>query len=381
MMRWIIYLGYFTFLVGLGGIVYGIWGVYEQHRKITTFQPVDAIVLSNRIDEKKAKYAVQYVPVVQYEYTVGQRRYVSTTTMPTESRGPKKWADQVLGRYPLGAQVQAQVDPHDPSDSFLLPKYGPSPYLAILISVVIVGFGIGVVHEQKMMCDDPPVPQAGGGGALLTPKHDHRGLARLLGVLASIGLLIGTPASLHYFSVSTPPVDGIFCFFTFMYNAAGLVMIAWGLHSHWTKGGFRAAELSIDKAQPVIGQPFNIMLSQPVRFDGTVHWMTLRLVCHAKKNVWFDISQSNGDAVLYERTVTLFRNHSVQASDILRTQAAFTLPGALPHSTPANDKSKVRIVWTLELKGQANRLRSLSNEYILEVVSQSPVLPWSSAYN
>ena len=376
-MRWIIALGYSVFFAGLVGIGYGTWSVYEQHRKITTFEPVEATVLKQRVEQKKSKFAVQFMPVVEYEYAVGGETFQSEVTLPTESRGPKLWAEDVLKRFPVGNKVEARVDPDDPTDSFLIPKYGPLPYLTILNFVVIGCMGIGVVAEQKMRSDAPPELPETFRGTPLVAKSDHRHLQRLVGIMGTAGLLIGAPAGLHYFHVSTPPVSGMFRAMTWFYSLAGVGMIGWSLFSAWTRRGFGNVAVEMDTPRPAIGEELRVRLSLPIHFAGTINSLALQLILERKSKALFDISPDadKPDPILYAQREVLFENHAVQGNETLDGEVDFTLPPILAPSTPPQDKSKKHYVWTLQLRAEASGFRTATREYILDVGPASDVEP------
>lgn len=368
-MRLMIAIGYGLSLAALVGIGYGTWGVYQQHRRITTSQPVAATVLGQRVGRQVVKGIVQFAPVVEYEYEVAGKKYRSDKTMPSENFGPQRWADAVLKTFPVGKKIQAFVDPRDPAESFLIPKYGPEPYLVVLLGVVFVCMVIGAVVEQQLSSDAPPQLSDGLGGTPLVVKSDHRKLERLVGGLGAAGLIFGAPYWMHYFHVSTPPVSVWFRIFTYGYNLAGCVLVGWALYSYRLYGGFGPTALEIDTAHPIVGRQFRVRLSQPVRFTGMVTYVTLRLLLEQKKRAWYDTSDAP-NPVLHNHREILFEDYRVDGNEVLETCADFTLPEFLPSSTTPDDKSKTRFVWTLQLRGEASRLRKLKRDYVLDVTSE-----------
>ncbi|MBC8357032.1 MAG: DUF3592 domain-containing protein [Planctomycetes bacterium] len=198
-MRWATYLGYSTLLCGMGGICFGFWSIYDQHRKITTFEYVDAVVLSHRIEEEKAKYFVLQIPVVEFEYTIAGLKYVSDLTTPTECAGTEDWPKSVFEAYPVGSEVRAKVNPRRPNDAYLIAKYSAKPYLIVLVSVVIGAMGIGAILEQIALSNAPSDTQDTISGSLLRPKRDHRSLSRTLATVGTLGLFAGVPTTVHYF--------------------------------------------------------------------------------------------------------------------------------------------------------------------------------------
>lgn len=366
-MRWATYLGYLTLIGSLGGTCFGIWRIYDQNRWITTFESIDTQVVSQRIEERKAKYFVLKLPVIEFEYTVEGRKYTSERTTPTECAGTTEWAEGVLEAYPIGRKVRARFDPRKPSDSYLIAKYGAEPYTIVLVTLVIAGMGLGVILEQVALSVAPSESQDSVSGTLLKPKRDHRSFSRTLFGVGMMGVLIGTPVAMHYLLVSTPPHDKIFLLFVGAFGIAVLVVIVWAMCGHWASAGFGTPELRMSPQQPVIGENIRITCSLPTRFAGMVRWMTLRLRCEAQKTAWFDISDEEREFLLLDQSEFLFQSTPVQSHGTLDAEVQFHLPIHVPPSSPTGEKSNMRIVWTLTLEGEGSSRRSLKNEYILRV--------------
>ena len=79
---------------------------------------------------------------------------------------PNSWADEVLQKYPVGAQVHAYYDASQPGLAFLIPMYGGERDISVLNSICVAAMGIGVTIEQKINSNFPirfgPTIAAGG---------------------------------------------------------------------------------------------------------------------------------------------------------------------------------------------------------------------------
>lgn len=369
-MRWIILIGYTIALVSVVGIAYGAWEVSDQRQRIMSAQPVDAVVLSQRVEKKVSKGFVQFTPVVEYEYTVTGNRHQSDSTLPIESRGPKEWAEDVLKKYPAGKRVRAFVVPDDPTDAYLLPKYGPLPYVTILVSYVFIAIGIGVALEQVVNSDHLRVEAESLGTLQFAPKQDDLRLIQLVGALSMLGLLIGVPFILHYLTVATPPVSFLFQLIAFCYVATGLCMIGWSVYSYRTKSGFSMASNEVTPGQPYLGEPFSIRLNQPVCFSGTIERLVMELVLTKVNTAIWDIHRDSDspDPMLYSTREVVLEARPVDRDEVLEIGTGFVLPPNLPPSSPPDDASKFRFIWTLHLRGKSNKRHILKRDYVLDIL-------------
>src|SRR5688572_2265412 len=161
MSRWIIGLGLLVMAVGIGGAAYGVWTIWKQHDFITSARPINAKVLEHKTKDLKASGFVAKVPLVKYEYTVNQQPYTSESVTPDEFMLPDTWAESVFKQFPVGAQIQANYDPNNPNQAFLIAKYSVKPYLPLLISLVIAAIGLFIAGDQWTDNDTPTMTPAG----------------------------------------------------------------------------------------------------------------------------------------------------------------------------------------------------------------------------
>lgn len=83
--------------------------VFEQH-----------LNRPQRRGRRSRRVRTQYMPVVEYRYSVGGRPFSSRSIWEgTEVSGSQKYAQSIAERYPVGASVTVHYDPKDPAKSAL----------------------------------------------------------------------------------------------------------------------------------------------------------------------------------------------------------------------------------------------------------------------
>ena len=275
-----------------------------------------------------------------------------------------------LGRHIVGRDRTADVVLDDPTDAFLLPKYGPLPYVTILVSYVFVAIGIGVALEQVVNSDHLRVESESLGTLHLAPKQDDLRLIQLVGALSMLGLLIGVPFILDYLTVATPPVSFLFQLIAFCYVAAGLGWIGWSIYSYRRKNGFTLVPIELIPGEPRLGEPFTVRLKQPVRFSGMIERLVLEMVLTQVNTAIWDIRRDSDspDPVLYSTREVVIEAHPVDPDEVLEIGKSFVLPSNLPPSSAPDDHSKFQFIWTLHLRGKSNKRHILKRDYVLDIL-------------
>ncbi len=368
-MRWISGFVWCFFLCGLGGIAYGCWGIYAQERQIRTSQPIPATVTGQRTETQKAKGFVLHMPVIQYEYTVKGRRYSSDVTYPADDFGRKQWAEDFLKDYPVGKAITVYVSPDDPSQAFLIPHRGSDPYLAVLVCIVVACMGYAGVDEFRFNNDAPPPRTDGTPATQLIPRRGREHDARLTGWMAVIGLVLGAPAWIHYLLMNTPPAHPLFMPLTVCFNVAGIGFAGRALWTAWTRRGFGQPQLETDSPQLCPGRPFQLRLVQSIQFRGVLQQLTLRVILEKKNKALFDIAHDSDkpDPVIFSLDDVVAENMPVNGNEMLEHSMDILLPDFLSSSTPPDSKEKWHYVWSVQLRGKADGLRRLEEDYVLDV--------------
>ena len=126
----------------------------KEQRRLSVFQPVEATVLSTRVDEHSDSDGSTYEPVVVYRYRVGDRSYTASRVTPLKESRSGSWASRVAGRYQVGSTYTAYYDPENPADAYLLRSRSVIPWAFVAFSVVglaCVAVGIGGTREMTRM--------------------------------------------------------------------------------------------------------------------------------------------------------------------------------------------------------------------------------------
>ena len=104
-----------------------VWVVVLAFPYVRTLQyrSVSGTVLSADIKSVEAGRINLQQPVVTYAYSVDGRRYENDAFDPLEDDGTRKWANEVLNRYPVGRACTVYYDPTHPQRSVLstIPNY------------------------------------------------------------------------------------------------------------------------------------------------------------------------------------------------------------------------------------------------------------------
>jgi hypothetical protein len=125
----------------------------EQHR-LSVFRPVQATVLSTRVDEHSDSDGSTYEPVVVYRYRVDDRSYTASRVTPLRESRSGSWASRVAGGYQVGNTYTAFYDPENPADAYLLRSRSVIPWAFVAFSVVglaIIAAAIRGTREMTRM--------------------------------------------------------------------------------------------------------------------------------------------------------------------------------------------------------------------------------------
>jgi len=129
----------------------GTWMLAKEQRRLSDFRPVDATVLSTRVDEHSDSDGSTYEPVVVYRYRVSDRTYTASRVTPLKESRSGSWASRVAGRYEVGSTYTAYYDPENPADAFLLRSRSVIPWAFIAFSVVGLAFiAVGIRGTREM---------------------------------------------------------------------------------------------------------------------------------------------------------------------------------------------------------------------------------------
>ncbi|PSQ15814.1 hypothetical protein BRD00_12410 [Halobacteriales archaeon QS_8_69_26] len=135
-------------LVGAGLFYIGGGKVLTAKRAASRFEPVEATVLSSRLDEGPDRASRAFAPEVTYKYTYEGEEYTSSTVHPggTWRTGNRDRMQAIVEEYKteVGSEVTAYVDPEDPAASYLREGRLRHAYISLGFGVVLLAVGLAL---------------------------------------------------------------------------------------------------------------------------------------------------------------------------------------------------------------------------------------------
>ena len=135
-------------------LVVGATMLAKEQRRLSVFRPVEATVLSTRVDEHSDSDGSTYEPVVVYRYRVNDREYTASRVTPLKQSRSGGWARRTIARYDVGSHYTAFYDPDDPGEAFLLRSRSVIPWAFIAFSMVgiaLIAAGIRGTRDMTRM--------------------------------------------------------------------------------------------------------------------------------------------------------------------------------------------------------------------------------------
>ena len=136
----------------------GVTLAAKEQRRLSTFKPVDATVLSTRVETHSDSDGSTYEPVVVYRYRVQDREYTASRVTPLKESRSGRWARRVTARYRVGANYTAFYDPENPAEAFLLRSRSVIPWAFIgipLVGLLIIAAGIQGTRQATKIAYRP----------------------------------------------------------------------------------------------------------------------------------------------------------------------------------------------------------------------------------
>ena len=153
----------FSMMLWIGAGGFGVFPIWLQHHRITTYLPTNATVISTRVETESSRSArpgdslqshpmASYVPVVEYRYQVGVVSYTSDSVFPIRAAiNSRRWAKQIVNQFNEGETIKAFYNPEDPTEAFLLKPYRFIHHAIVLGAVAgtcLIWWGIGIRWRQ-----------------------------------------------------------------------------------------------------------------------------------------------------------------------------------------------------------------------------------------
>lgn len=142
-------LGIFLSLAGLS-VARDAW---RGLKDVPNWIPVDALVLSSRVDESRSIHigggsrstAITYSPLITYKYSYEGKDYTYNRYTLTGSVGEEYDPRKVVNQYPAGTNTTAYVNPDNPQEAVLNMGDRGSKIVLGALGFIFALIGIGIL--------------------------------------------------------------------------------------------------------------------------------------------------------------------------------------------------------------------------------------------
>jgi hypothetical protein len=117
---------------------------YLRARRSSEWPTTKGVVTRCGLREVSGRFGPGYVPEVEYEYVVGGRRLAGRRIAFRPNRYGGKRAEEIVGRYPVGAAVSVASDPSNVDEAVLVPGLDEERRLLFRMGVVCLIGGVVV---------------------------------------------------------------------------------------------------------------------------------------------------------------------------------------------------------------------------------------------
>ncbi|MFA6046433.1 MAG: DUF3592 domain-containing protein [Phycisphaerales bacterium] len=148
-------------VISLVMLAMGIYEFYMQQRLLANAQPVQVTITESGIvysqdistDNNGGVPAPSYSPLVKFTYELGGTPYESSLLRPLitgRTYTSHAAAANELTPFPVGARIQAFVNPTYPDKAYLLKETSRSPVIFMIIGVTVPIFIFAVIKIAKL---------------------------------------------------------------------------------------------------------------------------------------------------------------------------------------------------------------------------------------
>jgi len=330
----------------------GGWLAHGQHTKLTSYEPVEAVVLSREITSSTdSDGGTTYKPIIRYRYTVDGRAYESDQVMPIAlSTSSRSWAQSYLDRYPVQEKTTAYVDPGDLAEAFLVREASFFPYVFMLFPMLFVVIGLSLMLVGGQARPSRKLEQAEPGWYRLPPGRSTRHKTRVAMIITAVWCGMGLVVLFHWIMVgggfSTFPVVALG-----IYGA--LAVIPMVMLVRYMAIGRRYGDpiVLVDQPTPRRGETLAVYFEQP-----TYEHLQLNAVTIGLRLKWTHSSgagkhRSTTTSVIYEDEEAVARGAAATAGDAVRYSRTIHIP----EDRPASDTGffGARHNWVIHVKTDA----------------------------
>ena len=333
-------------------VVLGFSQIFSQKAKIDTFLPVDAVVLSTRVEtvtstDSDGHTSTSYRPIVDYTYTVNDRQYQCDIVYPIGSiSAGSSWANSVVQKFPKEKGVTAYHNPDQPDDAFLIRDLSYMPYMFTqfpmlfwFIGAMVWTFAGGGGGRIK-----PPQP-GDGGGYRLKPKRSLAKRRITLMVMTLIWYGLGVFTTAHYMSFANNYETGLYVA-TPIY--AGIGLIPAGMFIYYFMLSLTVAEplVMTETDQFRIGEPFSVLIEQPIKTEVKINKLEVGVVCDLTTRSSGGGKTTYSTNTCYKDRKTLMENQQVFSGEPISGMESFEIP---TNKSPSNTNGYPKHDWSVEV--------------------------------
>lgn len=323
--------------IPLGFLGLGSCFVWSQHHRISTFHPVQALVLSSRIEgHSTPRYGTTYWAMITYRYQVDGRTYTSSQLQVQGSEsGDRAEAAEIVARYPAETSVEAWYDPADPADAFLIREHSFLPYCFTLIAFPVLAFILSVLRAVGLAEGAAAEPRADpGGGFEVAPVFTTAGWARMLLVVAALWQVGGVAGLGHFVAVAEHPFTFFPVLFAVVYEVLGAGTIVAAVVLARARRHLGEARVWVSVAHPAAGTSFDVRVEQEVGAELRIRELRLGLVCEE--------TTGRSARPVHQDSDVVIRDQRAAAGTVLRATKRFPMPASF--AAPATG-SATRAWW------------------------------------
>jgi len=330
--------------LGIGGYL-----AHQQAQKIARVQPVQATVLSKRVEvSRNSDNEENYRPIVEFSFDYQGQTHTAENVSPIRISSSKKWADGIIRRYTVGQNLQAWADPKALDESFLERKASFFPYIFVLFPMIFVAVGVSMFKWTSGSPNTVPLPgdaQSGTEGwYLYRPKANMAARLKNAIITAMAWNGVGILATAHFLSVGTG-LDNFSTIALPIYFALGMIPIGMVIYRFRVRQLLHDAVVMLETEHLQAGQDAQVFVEQFIKAGCQINALKLGLKCQRTVVEKRGSKTSYRTQAVYEQEDVIAENQTVSSNDALHLGHTLTVPEGVTGTTTG--KSYPRIRWML----------------------------------
>lgn len=335
----------------------------HQHHVISTYQPVQAKVLSSQVKPwEGSHHEIHYDADIKYQYDVNGTVFQSDRLAPLITWGSQEWADSMVQRYKVGERCDAFYNPDNPAEAVLLRGYTFDPYKDMLDGAFIFTGGSFFVLYLWFAKKPKLIPAENHWFTIVAESGERQRLFTAK-VCTTVWYLIGAIPTAHYFLCVPPPHSARAWTDFEIFYALGLVPMLFLIRYWWMNRNMDEARLLIEQPQGFLGKSLHFSFSQTVRRQLQLKNVSLRLVCLGIKRQ----GKSSTSTEIFETTMGKSSHQMLHVGEDLAFSGEITPPANQPPTGRDRSGKFDWIVWKIKFDCDLLHAPDYSTEYRLEV--------------